>query len=66
METQIDADDRKQSVQSLLAEMEHLEKRICAIDDKRTQMLNDILQLRMQCDGIIKHLDILGFDTSQM
>lgn len=56
----------KQMIQILLKELSDIDNKIDKVDDIRTKLLKEIMQLGMQYDGVVKQLEILGHDTSTL
>lgn len=59
-------DAKKEMIDLLLEEITLIDGKIDKVDDIRTQLLNTILELRLQYDGVVKKLDLLGHDTSAL
>lgn len=60
------ANAQNDMIQLLKIELKQIEKKMDDVDDIRTKLLRNILELRVQHDGVIKQLDIMGCDTSEL
>lgn len=60
------ANARNDIIQLLKIELKQIEKKMDDVDDVRTKLLRNVLELRIQHDGVIKQLDIMGCDTTEL